>query len=80
MNTVDGQKASRIDLTLTEIGLDVENITFFPIIYTDHQAIFMSLKLNNCKERGKGYWKFNNMLLHDRSFLEFMNKEIRTIM
>ena len=35
-------KASRIDLILTLMGLDVENITFTSAFYTDHRATIIN--------------------------------------
>ena len=73
------QKASRIDLALTDKGLNVENVTFFPVANTDHQAIFLAIKTHKGKERGVGYWKFNNMLLHDPEFVAYINEKLENI-
>ena len=69
-------KASRIDFALTDRGLDVENVTFFPVSFTDHHAVFLSIKTIKGQERGSGYWKFNNLLLQDPEFLLFMNSKL----
>ena len=71
------QKASRIDLALTSQGMDqwIEYTTYLSSIKTDHRALYLCLQLSDI-ERGKGYWKFNNQLLKDKEFLEYMSKEI----
>ena len=76
MSRHNEQKGSRIDFALTDKGLDVENVTFFPVAFTDHRAVFLAIKTDTGRERGKGYWKFNNMLLHDVNFVHFMNNVI----
>ena len=44
-------------------------------ILSDHRAFFIVIDVNHI-ERGAGYWKFNNLLLHDITFLQQMNTEI----
>ena len=73
-------QASRIDLALTDTTLNIENVTFYPAIYTDHRAIFLSIDLTQGQKRGPGYWKFNNSLLKNKDFLEFMSHEISNIL
>ena len=72
-------KASRIDLALVSGGLDqrVQAPTYLSSIKTDHRALYMVIEFNSF-ERGTGYWKFNNTLLQDKSFLQQMNTEIET--
>ena len=69
-------KASRLDYALIEAGLDVENITFFPASFTDHRAIFVTIKTIHGIDRGKGYWKFNNTLLKNIEFVNCINNKI----
>ena len=73
-------KGSRIDLALVSGGLDqnAQWVQYLPGIKTDHRAIYVLLELNPF-ERGRGYWKFNNTLLKDKEFLDFMNQEIEKI-
>ena len=75
LNKVES-KGSRIDLCLSSVGLSIENIIFFPSSHTDHRAIYVSLKTNQIK-RGRGYWKFNNSLLRNTDFLDYMNRNLQ---
>ena len=70
-------KASRIDYALISGGLDqhISYITYISSIMTDHRAMYMVVDLN-LKERGNGYWKFNNQLLQNLEYLDYLNKEI----
>ena len=70
-------KASRIDFALCSGGLDqkVKLIMYTSSVKTDHRAIYLCIELDSF-ERGTGYWKFNNTLLRDKVFVQFMNKEI----
>ena len=53
----------------------VEDCEIIPGILTDH--LFVVLKIKFIKAiQGPGYWKFNNSLLKDHSFLEQMNAHI----
>ena len=70
-------KASRIDFALVSAGLDqkAEAITYLANIKSDHRAMYIYFELQ-ASERGTGYWKFNNSLLHDKEFILEMNQEI----
>ena len=70
-------KASRIDLALVSGGLDqkVEMVHYLSSIKTDHRAMYVVVDLHQF-ERGTGYWKFNNTLLQDLTFLQVMNEEL----
>ena len=67
-------KASRIDMAFCSMGLNIENITYFPATFTDHRALFISVKCTQGKTRGPGYWKFNCLLLRNKEFVDFLNK------
>lgn len=42
-----------------------------PDIYSDHSAVSLSLSLDKTSPpRGPGFWKFNNSLLADNSYVE----------
>ena len=71
-------KASRIDFALVSAGLDqkAENVMYKSTVQTDHRALYMVIDLD-FNSRGTGYWKFNNQLLHDIKYVEFMNREIQ---
>ena len=81
LKTGEDRKASRIDFALMSAGLDhyLENIMYLSSIMTDHRGIYLVLDLVP-NDRGPGYWKFNNMLLQNAEFINFMNEELeRTI-
>lgn len=44
---------------------------------SDHKAIVLKLKCEQFK-RGPGIWKFNNSLLNDRTFIDYINNLIGT--
>jgi hypothetical protein len=43
--------------------------------YSDHRYMYVEVKCSQI-ERGPGYWKFNNDLLRDLHFVQFMNTVI----
>ena len=47
----------------------VQKIDILPSILSDHSPVFLNIDyiVNDC--RGKGYWKFNNMLLRETKFI-----------
>ena len=72
-------KASRIDYALISAGIDqkVENCTYVGATHTDHRALLVVIDLNYV-ERGKGFWKFNNLLLSDKNYVTLMNQKLST--
>ena len=44
----------------------------------DHSSITLRVKLQN-NERGRGYWKFNNSLLKDKSYVDEIKKIIQEV-
>ena len=44
---------------------------------TDHALITMNIE-NDPLQRGPGLWKFHNRLLHEKQFMEKMQKVIET--
>ena len=46
-----------------------------PSILTDHSFVILEIEMEP-DVRGPGYWKFNNSLLHDKEFLDEINKLI----
>ena len=46
-----------------------------PSYRSDHSIIEMNVNLSGFKH-GKGYWKFNNSLLKNQNYLDFINKII----
>ena len=79
MRTKPKYIASRLDYALVSQGVSgfVQNTMYLPGIHTDHLAFYLSVNINS-SERGKGYWKFNNQLLKNTSFVQEMNTIIET--
>ena len=54
----------------------VQTIEIIPPVQSGHSA----LKLNFCtvqnEARSRGYWKFNNSLIHDKEFAEAMKNAV----
>ena len=48
------------DLNVTDIK---------PSIKSDHSILTISFKIQNTQKRGKGFWKFNNSLLKDLTYI-----------
>ena len=45
---------------------------------TDHSGVTLELTLNE-NERGRGYWKFNNSLLKDHSYIQIVKDTISDV-
>ena len=67
--------ASRLDYALISesLAFKVGNCMYIPGVLTDHMGFYVSLNITGT-ERGRGYWKFNNKLLHDTEYVSDMNK------
>ena len=68
--------ASRIDFFLVNYGLVADataNIECAPT--TDHDLITLQVKIDNIK-RGRSYWKINNSMLKESSFVNTINEVI----
>lgn len=68
---------SRIDFFLISQGLRtyVNNCRIIPRYITDHCMLELVVNLED-NPRGPGYWKFNNLQLADKDFVELINKTI----
>lgn len=53
----------------------VNNTEIRPKYKSDHARITLNLNLAE-HTRGRGFWKFNNLHLHDKAFVEMINQEI----
>lgn len=77
----NGIEKSRLDFWLIEENFipQVLSTDIRPALiqHTDHMAISLKLKIPNT--RGKGFWKFNNTLLDDPTYIEKINSLITTI-
>ena len=69
--------ASRIDFGLISQGLSSNcvNVMYLPGIKTDHRAFYLAVD-QIFADRGRGYWKLNNLLLQKPEFYEHMNQVI----
>ena len=72
------QKASRIDFALVSLGLDqkAKALTYLPSIMSDHRPLYMVIDLQY-SERGVGFWKLNTKYLHEQSYIDRINEEIK---
>ncbi len=71
-------KASRLDYLFIseELYNNVMECDILPGVLSDHSILMVELQENdNVENRGKGFWKFNNTLLHDIEFVKRL-KEI----
>ena len=60
-------------------GEDAEEIEaiwqiHIPFGHSDHDVVFLELEICNNINFGKGYWKFNNSLLQDKTFVRKFTK------
>ena len=74
------RKQARLDFFLTsfECFLYVYATNIIPGYRTDHSGVTLELTLNE-NERGRGYWKFNNSLLKDHSYIQIVKDTISDV-
>ena len=68
---------SRLDMFLCPLNTlsSISECEIVPGILTDHSFVQVVLQIEKIP-RGRGYWKFNNALLEDKTFLDGMNQII----
>jgi len=73
-------KQARLDYYLISKNLmaKVEQVTIDNTYRSDHAAVILKLNLNNIK-RGKGLWKFNTSLLHDKDYVKIVKQVINDV-
>lgn len=73
--------ASRIDFFLLSpsIARMVSKAEIMSTPISDHSAILIEI-VNKSDERGRGFWKFNEKLLHDKVFKKEMNEAIEKVL
>ena len=73
---------SRIDYFLVSntIAANAKRAEFRPSIAPDHKAIFLSFEIRGEFKRGPGSWKFNNQLLDDQNYINFINSSYPKIL
>ena len=73
-------KMARLDYFLVSNSLfNSVNDSYVEASYrSDHSMVILSIKLQEFK-KGKGLWKFNNSLLHNKEYVELVKKTISNI-
>ncbi len=68
-------KSSRLDYFFISEHLlnDINKCSFETGLHSDHSIVNLELH-NNKSNKGRGFWKFNNDLLHDKEFVELIKK------
>jgi len=77
--TRGGRVFSRLDYWLTSSHLiyDLVETSIDPSIKTDHSIISVTFELNNTDKKGRGFWKFNSMLLRDQEYITTIKQLIQ---
>ena len=72
---------SRLDKFLVSQSLlsFVSNCEIKPFCFSDHDIVFLTLRLDDLRPRGPGLWKFSNSLLQDTNFIEFISHRMNTL-
>ena len=72
---------SRLDKFLVSQSLlsFVSNCEIKPLCFSDHDIVFLTLLLDDLRPRGPGLWKFNNSLLQDTNYIEFISDRMSTL-
>lgn len=52
----------------------VTNCEIKPFCLSDHDSVFLSFRLNDLCPSGHGLWKFNNSLLQDVAFSDYISE------
>ena len=71
------RQMARLDFFLTtpDIHSKLKNTSISHGYRTDHSALTLELNLFEAKH-GKGFWKFNTSLLHDKEYINVVKQEI----
>ena len=74
------RKMSRLDYFLISEDLlnNVVNADILPGYRTDHSFITLDVRLVK-NEKGRGFWKFNNSLLHDTAYVNMVKECIEEV-
>ena len=81
-NTKSGLVQSRLDFFLisTQLAYQVQNCHILPGFRSDHSLVKVKLDFQKPQTRGKSYWKFNNKLLLDETYVAIIKNEIKEIL
>ena len=50
-----------------------------PFCLSDHDIVYLTLRLDDLRPRGPGIWKFNNSLLQDTNFTEYISNRMNAL-
>ena len=77
----DFSVGSRLDKFLVSQSLlsFVSNCEIKPFCFSDHDIVFLTLRLDDLRPRGPGLWKFNNSLLQDTNFTEYISERMNAL-
>ena len=77
-NRWGGGQGARLDffLTSSHVGHFLEDCKSIPPFRSDHKPILLTVDFKRVS-KGKGVWKFNNMLLLDQDFIKLAENEIK---
>ena len=72
---------SRLDKFFVSQGLFsfVSKCEIKPFCLSDHDIVYLSLRLDDLRPRGPGLWKFNNSLLQDTNFTEYISYRMNAL-
>jgi len=72
---------SRLDYFLVSDALlsEVNDVNIVPGYRSDHSIVKLGLKLNTERTRLRQYWKFNNSLLKDKTFVDIIKRLINDV-
>ena len=78
-NTRFGLAQSRIDyfLITSPIVYVIEKADILPGLKSDHSLLELTLVLENNQKRGRGLWKLNTSLLHDKDYIKLIKGTIQ---
>jgi exonuclease III len=73
-------RQGRLDYILFSEGLSnlVQNFTIKPGYRSDHSIVVLELKFSSFN-KGCGLWKFNNSLLHDKTYVDRIKQTIQRV-
>ena len=72
---------SRLDKFLVSQSLFsfISNCEIKPFCLSDHDIVYLTLRLDDLRPRGPGLWKFNNSLLQDTNFIEYISDRMNAL-
>ena len=80
-NTRAGFVQSRLDYFFISRHLNylILKTLLKPGFRSDHSLINIQIELLQTQKRGKGYWKFNNSLLYDKTYVSLVKEELKKL-